>query len=165
MKAKILLLLTLTILFLPAVGLAQTGSESTQQLVVWLNDGTKVYHDLADEPVTTFENGALYINSAKVSISYPIERVLRYTYEGVMTSISSPTVRSGEIHFSQGEDEMKFDGIPAGTRLEVYSSDGRLLSVQYAPESGHTAVVSLKSFPAGTYILKAGDASYKFLKK
>ena len=67
MKAKILLLLT--ILFLPAVGQAQTGSESTQQLVVWLNDGTKVYHDLADEPVTTFENGALYINSAKVSIS------------------------------------------------------------------------------------------------
>lgn len=163
MKAKILLLLA--VLLLPALGQAQTESEAAQQLVVWLNDGTKVYHDLADEPVTTFENGALYINSAKVSISYPIERVLRYTYEGVMTSISSPTVRSGEIRFTQGEDEMKFDGIPAGTRLEVYSTDGRLLSVQYAPEAGHTAVVSLKNFPAGTYILKAGDASYKFLKK
>ncbi|MBQ7634941.1 MAG: T9SS type A sorting domain-containing protein [Bacteroidaceae bacterium] len=157
-------LLLLVLLLLPTGLKAQTSGQATQQLVVWLTDGTKVYHDLADEPTTTFAGGALYINSATVAVSYPIERVLRYTYEGVMTAVAAPIVNPGEVRFTQGSDQMAFDGLAAGTRIDIYSPDGKLLRTQTA-EQGQTAVVSFTGMPQGIYIVKAGDASYKFLKR
>ena len=45
---------------------------STQQLVVWLKNGQKVVHDLADKPETRFNAGFLMLTTEKVSISYPL---------------------------------------------------------------------------------------------
>ena len=50
------------------ISVAAQAQTSGQTLVVWLTDGTRVVHDLADQPETTFQNGALYINSATVSV-------------------------------------------------------------------------------------------------
>lgn len=160
MRRNILLLA----LLLGAAGMAWGQSTATQRLVVWLADGTTVSHDLTDEPETTFQDGALFLKTDKVTVSYPLDKVLRYTYEGEFPKVGIQPVRSGEVRFSQGADEMRFDGLPAGTTLELYSPDGRLLAVQTAAE-GQPAVISLKGRPTGTYIVKAGDASYKFLKK
>ena len=160
---KTIILLTTMLLALPAAMLAQTGGGQKQQLVVWLADGSRVYHDLTDEPVTTFDNGAFLLNSATTTISYPLEQVLRYTYRGgkdVPTSI----VRPGEIRFAQGSDQMTFDGLPDGLRLDVYSPDGKLLQTLTAHD-GQTTLISLMGQPAGTYIIKAGDATYKFMKR
>ena len=140
------------------------AQDATQRLVVWLADGTKVYHDLKDQPETTFENGALYLRTEKVSVSYPIEKVLRYTFDGHMPAIGIEVVKPGEVRFSQGNDQMRFDGLAAGTKLELYTLDGKLINTQTAA-NGQPSIVSLKDMPTGTYIVKAGDAKYKFLKK
>ncbi len=155
-------ILSLAALLISMVMQAQTSDP--QRLVIWLMDGTKVYHDLTDEPETTFQDGALFLKTDKVSISYPLENVKRYTYEGSFPKVGIQPVRSGEVRFSQGANEMRFDGLPAGTVLQLYAPDGRLLSTQTSTE-GLPAVVSLKNMPTGTYIVKAGDATYKFLKK
>ena len=156
------IILSLAALLISMVMQAQTSDP--QRLVIWLMDGTKVYHDLTDMPETTFQNSTLFLKTDKVSISYPLEKVKRYTYEGSFPKVGIQPVRSGEVRFSQGANEMRFDGLPAGTPLKLYSPDGRLLAVQTAAE-GQPAVMSLKGRPTGTYIVKAGDASYKFLKK
>ncbi len=140
------------------------SADEPQRLVIWLMNGTKVYHDLTDMPETTFENGTLFLRTDKVSISYPLEQVMRYTYEGPRPVVGIQTVKAGEVRFSQSQDGMKFEGLPAGTLLQLYAPDGKLLSTQTAYE-GLPAEVSLKNMPTGTYIVKAGDASYKFLKK
>ena len=142
---------------------AQNGGVQKQQLVVWLTDGTTVRHDLTDEPVTTFSGGALFLNTTSTTISYPLENVKRYTYVGVADTPMS-IVRPGEIRFAQGNDRMTFDGLPEGAVLNVYSSDGKLLQTLTA-HSGQTTLISLASQPAGTYIIKTGDATYKFLKR
>ena len=90
--------------------------------------------------------------------------MLRYTYEGVYSSISAPTLQPGEVFFSQEADGMTFAGLPAGTLIQLFSPDGKLLGQQTAAE-GQKVEVSAKGMPAGTYIVKAGDATYKFLKK
>lgn len=143
---------------------ARAMSDGPQRLVVWLMDGTKVTHDLADQPETTFQDGALFLKTDKVSISYPLEQIRRYTYDGSFPTVGVQPVRSGEVRFSQGEDAMKFEGLPEGTTLQLYAPDGKLLSTQRAA-AGLPNEVSLKGMPAGTYIVKAGEASYKFLKK
>ena len=157
---KLLLLLAL----MAALPLTAQADDATQRLVVWLKNGQKVYHDLTDEPETRFNNGMLMLSTAKVSISYPIADVVRYTYEGTMTAINAPKVKPGEVRFSQGNDQMAFDGLTPGTQMQLYAPDGKLLRTQKA-ETGKTSVVSLKGLPAGLYVVKIGDASYKFMKK
>ena len=137
----------------------------TQRLVVWQKSGEKAYFDLTDEPETTFEDGKLVIKTAKTTVSYPLTSVLRYTYEGgTITEVGEQTIRPGEMRYMQSEDEMAFDGLPDGARLDVYSLDGiKLFTVQ--AREGLRTVVSFASYPAGTYIVKAGDATIKFLKR
>ena len=150
-------------LALVAVG-AWAQETGTQRLVVWQKSGEKVYFELAEEPETTFEDGKLVITTTKTTVFYQLQNVLRYTYEGPMTGIDSPKLKPGEVIFRQGEDRMAFEGLPDGLKLEVYSLDGKLLNTQTA-QRGQQTVVSLAVYPTGTYIVKAGDATYKFLKR
>lgn len=148
-------------LVLPMVA---SADDEIQRLVVWLSNGQKITHELTDEPETRFANGMLMLSTKKVSISYPIAQVLRYTFEGYIPVVSVPAVKKGEVRFSQGTDEMRFDGLAGGTVLKLYAPDGKLLRTQTAAE-GQPAVVSLKGQSAGLYIVKVGDASYKFMKR
>ena len=80
-----------------------------------------------------------------------------------MTAIETPSVRPGELRFMQGKDAMAFEGLPEGTILELYSLDGKKLSSVKA-RSGQQTLISLANRPSGTYIVKMGDASFKFVK-
>ena len=127
-------------------------------------DGQKVYFDLVEEPETTFENGLLFIKTARTTVSYQLENVLRYTYEGEMPVVDGLKLKPGEMRFVQGKEQMNFDGLADGTLLEVYTLDGKKLQEQKA-RSGQRTVVSFANRPAGTYIEKVGDTTYKFLKQ
>ena len=137
---KILIL----IVFALALPSAMNAQSESQRLVVWQKSGEKVYFDLDED--------------------YQLENVLRYTFEGQLGPTTIAKVRPGEIKFSQGEDMMKFEGLAEDTRLELYSVDGKLLGVQQA-RAGEPSIVSLKDMPLGTYIVKAGEATYKFQKR
>ena len=158
MKKAILLLLTFCCTFWVQ---AQDG---TQRLVVWQRSGEKIYFDLDEEPETTFESGQLIIRTSKATVYYQLENVLRYTYEGIATSIAMPSLRPGEVVFRQSRDQMTLDGLAAGTVISVYTLDGRLIGTQTATD-GQTAVVTFANQPVGTYIVKAANATYKFLKR
>ena len=150
----------LAILFAVAVD----AQSATQRLVVWQKSGEKVYFDLSEEPETTFERGQLVIKTAKTTVYYLLENVLRYTFEGEMTAINAPKLRPGETVFRQGIDQMSFDGLADGTRIEVFALDGKLLQTLTA-HANETTVISLAGKPAGTYLVKVGDVTYKFLKR
>ena len=161
MKRK---LLTIILLLVVAIAMQAQNTDNTQRLVVWQKSGEKVYFDLAEEPETTFEGTQLVIKTTKTTVYYQLENVLRYTYEGKMTAIDAPKLRPGEIIFRQGSDQMAFDGLANDTRIDVYTLDGKLLKTLKA-HGGQQTVVSLAGRPAGTYIVKVGDAPYKFLKR
>jgi len=139
-------------------------NNATQRLVVWQKSGEKIYFDLTDEPKTTFENGQLVIKTSKTTVFYLLENVLRYTYEGEIPIVDGLKLNPGEVHFMQGKDNMSFDGLADGTIIEVFSLDGKKLQSQTA-RGGQRTVVSLSSQPVGTYVVKVGDATYKFLKR
>lgn len=159
MKVKFTIL-SLLLVFAATMTWAQGD---TQRLVVWLKGNQKVYHELSDKPETSFSDGLLWLKTDKVSVSYPLTDVLRYTFEGPMTAIDSPSVRPGELRFMEGKDAMAFDGLTEGTTLELYSLDGKKLSTVKAL-NGQRTVVSLANHPAGTYIVKMGNTSFKLIK-
>lgn len=159
MKQKVTLLTLLLML-----AMTTWAQDTTQRLVVWQKSGEKVYFDLTEEPETTFEGTQLVIKTTKTTVYYQLANVLRYTYEGNMTDIDGLKLRPGEIIFRQGNDQMAFDGLPDGTVLEVYSLDGKKLFTKQA-RGGQRTVLSLAGYPSGTYLVKVGDATYKFLKR
>ena len=51
-----------------------------------------------------------------------------------------------------------------GMRLDVYTLDGLKVKTVQA-QNGQRTVISLADQPAGTYIVKTGDTTFKFLKR
>lgn len=156
--------LFISMLLLLSCGLEAWAQQSSQQLVVWQKNGEKVYFNLDEEPETTFEGTQLVIKTSKTTVFYQIQNVLRYTFEGPMTAIDSPKLRPNEVIFRQGSDQISFEGLPDGTILEVFSLDGKKISAMKA-RGGQQTILSLTSQPAGTYIVKIGEATYKFQKR
>ena len=137
----------------------------SQRLVVWQKSGQKVYFDLNEEPETPFEDGNLVICTSRTTVSYPLTNVVRYTYEGgTITDVGDVKMRPGEVRFLQNAEQMAFDGLLEGVTLEVYTLDGVKIKTVKA-QAGQRTVVSLADQAAGTYIVKAGEATYKFLKR
>ena len=158
MKTRTLLLMLLLTATLSSLA-------DSQRLVVWQKSGQKVYFDLNEEPETTFEDGNLVIRSSRTTVSYPLTNVLRYTYEGgTITDVGDVKMRPGEVRFLQNAEQMAFDGLQDGTILEVYTLDGVKIKTVKA-QGGQRTVVSLADQAAGTYIVKAGEATYKFMKR
>jgi hypothetical protein len=141
-----------------------TTNAGGQRLVLLKKDGTKSYYDLHEEPVTTFANGQLVLTTSKTTAYFQLSEIIRYTFEGAFDEIGKAKTRGGETVYHQTRDAMSFDGLPKGTLVELYTSDGRKLSSQHT--SGDTTTeVSLADQPRGTYYVKIGDAQYKFEKR
>lgn len=141
-----------------------TTNSGGQRLVLLKKDGTKSYFDLHEEPVTTFANGQLVLTTSKTTAYFQLSEIIRYTFEGAFDEIGKAKTRGGETVYHQTRDAMSFDGLPKGTLVELYTSDGRKLSSQHT--SGDTTTeVSLADQPRGTYYVKIGDAQYKFEKR
>ena len=156
---------TITLMLLLLSTLTSWADDETQRLVVWQKSGQKVFFNLTEEPQTTFENGKLVIRTSRTTVSYPLTNVLRYTYEGgTITDVGEAKVHPGEMRFLQNDDTMAFDGLPEGMRLDVYTLDGLKVKTVQA-QDGQRTTISLADQPAGTYIVKAGGATFKFLKR
>jgi len=141
-----------------------TTNDAGQRMVLLKKDGTKLYYDLHEEPVTTFSGGQLILTTSKTTAYFQLSEIIRYTFEGAFDEIGKAKTRGGETVYHQTRDAMSFDGLPKGTLVELYTSDGRKLSSQQT--SGDTTTeVSLADQPKGTYYVKIGDAQYKFEKR
>lgn len=139
--------------------------QPVQKLNVHMMDGQVVTFLLDQEPVTTFEPGKLIIQtSGDAPIMYLLENVRKYTYEGLPEGIDAPIVAPGTIMVRQGKDMVALDGLPDKTTVSIYSAEGKLLVSRQAV-GGQTTVLPMTVFPAGNYIINAGGASFKFVRK
>lgn len=60
-----------------------TTNDCEQRLVVLKKDGTKAFYDLVEKPVTTFSDGQLVVTTSQATAYYPLNEIVRYTYEGL----------------------------------------------------------------------------------
>ena len=135
----------------------------TQRLVVWQRDGEKVFFDLAERPKTTFEGTNMIISTSTMTVNYPLDRVLRFTYELKSSGIENANI-SKSIRIAQNGNDLFLENLHQGTRIQFFSTDGRLLSSNVS-DGRKTIVISLSSYPSGVYIVKADDITYKIMKQ
>ena len=144
------------------LSLLGSGKACAQRLVIWQKDGSKVNYDLNEQPKTTFTKEDLVITTAAATISYPLSKIQRYTYEGGTLSVRD--IKADGISIMHDGDLIIVKGLTSGKAVTVYRVDGTQLLLQRSDGSDRMTI-SLSSFSAGVYIIKADEITYKFLKR
>lgn len=142
--------------------LFSTNAMAQQTLVVWQKNGQKVYFNLAEEPHTTFENGKLVITTSSMRTEYQLNSIIRYTYEGEKTDI--PSLPINGQGFTQKGDDIEIRGVQVDAAVQLYSPSGILLDAR-KPDEQQIVRFTLENRPAGTYIVRVGDQTIKFMKR
>lgn len=135
---------------------------SAQRLVIWQKDGTKVSYDLDEQPKTTFTTEDLVITTTATIINFPLSNIQRYTYEGGALSVKD--IKADGISISHVGDNVIVKGLTNGKSVTVYTIDGKQLMTKRS-DGSNILTLSLANLPAGVYMIKADEITYKFLKR
>lgn len=138
------------------------AEDADSRLVVWKNDGSKIVYSLSEQPKTTFTSEGVVITTSTVSVTYPLNQIVKYTYEGIASGIESVT-KDGGVLVSQDGYNFRFSNLKENTLLQVYSVNGSLISTHNS--EGKQITISLGDHANGVYIIKVGDTSYKVIKR
>ena len=144
------------------IALTMAAQADDRVLKVWQSDGQVLTISLADEPRTTYSDGNLIITSSKSSVTFPLEKVRRYTYESAASGIDE--AKAVRAAFSRDGETLTLAGLKPGTAIYLYNVAGQLLRII---DSGTQpkVVVSVSNLPVGVYVVKANDVTYKITKR
>ena len=131
-------------------------------LHVWLADGQTMSINLSEEPRTTYSDGNLVIMTTKTTVTFPLEKVKKFSYRDASNGISQPNVVKAA--FSADGETLSFSDLKSGTTILLYNVAGQLLR-SVNPDSENRAVVSVSQLPTGVYVVKMNDATYKITKR
>ena len=136
MMKKTILICTLALL--------ASVSASARSLVLVLSDSTKIYFLLDDKPVMRMENGKVLIDTQA------------FSFEDVDHFYISQTDDPSGIEAVMAEKKVKFDGQSA--------MNGVKMKAKVSQAAGMTTV-DTEGLAKGSYVVKIGKSSFRFLKK
>ena len=151
------LLLLLTVLFA-----ASSAKADDKILQVLLSDGQVVSINLNEEPRTTYQDGNLVITTTNNSVTYPLERVRRFTYLSNNTGIDAPNTLGAT--FSNDGETLTFTGLKPHSKITLYNVAGQLLKTLDNGDS-NKIVISASQLPFGVYVVKVNGGTYKIMKR
>lgn len=130
-------------------------------LQIWQSDGKIVNIDLNEQPVTTYSDGNLIITTTNTVITYPLEKVAKYTY---VTADGISNLESMRTNFSQDGETLTFTGLEQGTEIAIYASSGQMMHRTKAGPQAKTTV-SVSDLTPGVYLVKVNSFTYKITKR
>lgn len=137
-------------------------------LALWGNDGTVTSIPLEGLPTLTYDvdNGVITCRASNNEVTFSMADIHKYTLEA--EELSSTAIRSlqeddGNTIQNSGEG-LSFDGFRSNTIISVYTVGGQLVSSCRTDILGHSSL-SMSDWAKGVYIIKAGNKTYKILKK
>ena len=139
----------------PAVGTA---------LTLLLKDGSTHTVRLVAQPVITIEGANLKIVGEWLDLSLPLADVVRYTF-GTYDATGIGSIKDdNHIDINVGDEGLSLEGLHAGDAVDVFDMGGKRLRHATASLSG-SLNLSLGGLPAGVYVVKVNEKSYKIIKK
>lgn len=137
-------------------------AEERNALVVHLKDGTSTTFLLDDQPRVSIVNEQLRVQGTSLSVEFPREEVLRFTYAyDNSNGVSLAPIHSfwGGIH----GDVLSLSGLQDGLTVRLISVDGKLLSETVVAQDGKVKI-PLDAYPTGVYVLQTKGIIHKFTK-
>ena len=156
MTYRKILLLPLFALLYPIASMAQGNAT----LVLWHADGTTTDVALYLMPKVEFSGDKVRITSTVLDMEYPKENVLRFSYKGSGTGISTP---KDDADCGREGDRLVFHGVTSKEKVAVYTLGGIRVPVTLTAVPGGLSL-PLSAIPQGAYVLSVNDKSYKFTR-
>lgn len=163
MKKKILLFA----LWLTSVATALAGSETL--LIVTLRSGTTAGFALSAKPEVTFSGTDVRFATASETVSYAFGEVKDIKFgTGTVSGINEVTTNDADTSrpttFTLRGNALGVQGLPSGSAVSVYGTDGRLATSATADEGGN-ARLELPASAGKTFIVKTSVTTFKIIKK
>ncbi len=96
-----------------------------------------------------------------MEIEYPLEKVVKYTYETSTTALDN--VKKDEIRIGQIAETLNIYNISSENNVKVYSFDGlEVITDNFKKSDG---ILTIPLLHNKGYIIKIDDKSFKILKK
>lgn len=144
--------------------LAQEETVWGTGLVVNTTDGRKLVYPLDQKPKVTFSDTGLILTTSSTEITLPRENVKTFSYDRVpLSGIDAPATDICAAQFP-ADGTLYVAGCEPGAPVNVFSVEGVLLYSVTADDRG-SASIAAKNLGTGIYLVKAGDMSYKILKR
>lgn len=143
--------------------LAVRAEISEKALLVSMKNGNETEFKFSSTPVATFDGAEMKItadNGASV-VTMPVADVEKMTIVDTESGVTE--VAANRATFIIRDSEILGTGFNPNTGVTLYSIAGALLQHTSADESGSFSI-SIPDGAKGTYIVKAGDRSFKFIK-
>ncbi len=135
-------------------------SRAEQALVVYTSEGRAAVFVLSGEPRITCSAEEVTVVSDGESVSYALSALDRFALEDVdLTGIAQEPTASPV--FRVGADGLRCEGLAPGQRVQVYDLGGRLVRQSVANVDGSVSLPMSR----GTYVIKAGNQTFKTLKR
>jgi hypothetical protein len=156
---KILLFILLAGLLLPATKVCAEG----QTLVLHHADGTTTEVELQTMPRIQLSADKMTVTSQGISQEYAKADVVRFTYKGVGTGIT--TVKPTARYRVEDDGQVTFYGTAAEAgRIRVYNSNGVQMPVSLSNDGAGNAILPLNTLPQGVYIVNINGRTIKFIR-
>jgi hypothetical protein len=132
-------------------------------IIVKTLDGTTMEYLIDKDTKVKIEKPNLIIETEGVVLTCELESMgqIRYGKRYIETGVGS-LISDYATPFKMKDELLYFNDLKEDTQITIYSSDGKtIISRRY---SGN-AQISLNVLPAGIYLVKMNDETYKLLKK
>ncbi|MBQ4277386.1 MAG: T9SS type A sorting domain-containing protein [Bacteroidaceae bacterium] len=146
----------ITTILMLAFAICHATSVEAKSLVLVMSDSTRVYFLLDDTPVMKFNGGNITVDTKT------------YAFTDIVRFYISATDDPSGIEQLMAKEEVKWEGgtllLQGKKDVEVYDINGRKQEVKVTTTADNT-FVDTNSLPKGTYVMKSGKTSLKFMKK
>ena len=151
-------MISLVVCLLALLGISQAEA---QTLVLHHTDGTTTDVELYTQPNVRFVKDKVLVTSSVANLEYDEKDIIRFTYKGKNTGITSPSIDSD---YSREEGCVVFHNIKSTDNISLYNTNGIRIPVRLTVQ-GSTAILPLSSVPSGMYLLNINGRTSKFTKK
>lgn len=142
---------------------AIANSNQAEELVVWLKNGEKIQLKLSDSLKTMFSNGNIVIESESAVFQWPIESIIKYTYNLPSSSIERINA-TNDIKVSYLNNILTIETTKPGISVKLCRIDGVLIN-SWDLNIESKLSISLSGYPAGIYVLEINGFSHKIIKR
>ena len=125
-------------------------------------DGQRLIIYLEDQPLVSFSEGNMFIQTTKETISMPLSTVKKYTFESVQDGIEN--LETSKVVIKRVGETLLITGLDKNTVINVFSSSGKMMRT-FSVNNSSQVKISLNDFPTGVYLLNIDGVNYKFTKK
>jgi hypothetical protein len=135
-------------------------------LIVWEKDGKQTAFVLSETPRVSFTGIKLEVSTSSLIVYFPLVKLQRFTIQpfSFPDALFAPDEAPRDATtLSMDEDALILMGVPAKAPVQVYTLSGLLVPVP-AVRAEDSVRIPLSSLPAGTYIITAGDRSFKVIR-